>query len=59
METKEKVLKLLSDSGRPMKLGEISEISGIDKKELDKAIKDLKKEEKITSPKMCFYEAKK
>ena len=31
----------------------------IDKKEVDKAIKKLKIEEKIFSPKRCFYEVKK
>ncbi|MEI6346321.1 MAG: HTH domain-containing protein [Bacteroidota bacterium] len=59
MEAKEQVLKFLSDAGKPMKAGEIADAMGIDKKEIDKVIKDLKKDEKITSPKMCFYEAKK
>ncbi len=58
MNTKEQVLKTLSLAGKPLKSGEIAEAAGIDKKEVDKAIKELKKEEKITSPKMCFYEAK-
>ncbi|MEW8957163.1 HTH domain-containing protein [Clostridium sp.] len=56
MEIKDKVLDLLKNS-EPLKAGEISEKLGVDKKEVDKAIKDLKKEEKITSPKRCFYSA--
>lgn len=59
MSTKEQVIELLSQSGKAMKCGEIAEAIGVDKKEVDKAIKDLKKEERIISPKMCFYEAKK
>lgn len=56
MEMKDKVLDLLKNS-EPLKAGEISEKLGVDKKEIDKAIKELKKEEKITSPKRCFYSA--
>ena len=55
----EKVLQVLSNAAKPMKAGEIAEVSGIDKKEVDKAIKKLKAEEKIHSPKVCFYEVKK
>ena len=59
MEIKEKVLEILTNSEEPLKGGQIAEISGIDKKEIDKAIKDLKKEEKIISPKRCFYSVNK
>lgn len=38
-----------------MKAGEIAENLGIDKKEIDKAIKTLKSEDVITSPKRCYY----
>jgi DNA-binding MarR family transcriptional regulator len=34
-----------------MKSGEIAEAAGVDKTEVDKMIKRLKKEDKITSPK--------
>ena len=54
----EKVLAVMTASGKPLKAGEIAELSGVDKKEVDKAIKKLKAEEKITSPKVCFYEVK-
>lgn len=57
MDIKEKVLEVLKDSAEPMKAGEIAEKSGIDKKEVDKAIKALKLEEKVISPKRCFYSA--
>ncbi|GAA0673964.1 MULTISPECIES: HTH domain-containing protein [Clostridium] len=57
MDIKEKVLEVLKNSGEPMKAGEIAENAGVDKKEVDKAIKALKAEEKIASPKRCFYSA--
>jgi hypothetical protein len=34
------------------------EKSGLDKKEVEKAIKELKKEDLIMSPKRCYYSAK-
>ena len=58
METKELVLKVLTASGKPMKSAEIAVEAGIDKALVDKAITALKKEEKIVSPKVCFYTPK-
>ena len=57
MNTAEIVYNALKASGTPLKAGEIAEKSGIDKKEVDKAIKVLVKESKITSPKRCYYQA--
>lgn len=57
MELKDKVLELLKKS-EPMKAGEIAEVLGEDKKLVDKAIKELKAEENIISPKRCFYSVK-
>ena len=54
----EKVLETMRSAGKPMKAGEIAEASGLDKKEVDKAMKILKKEEKIVSPKVCYWEPK-
>jgi len=53
----EKLIQVLkeNDSLRP---GEIAEKLGIDKKDVDKLIKKLKDEDKIYSPKRCFYAAK-
>lgn len=54
----EKVLETMKAAGKPMKAGEIAEASGLDRKEVDKAMKVLKKEQKIVSPKVCFWEPK-
>jgi hypothetical protein len=59
MDAKEIVLKTLNDSKKPLKGGEVAEISGLEKKDVDKAIKQLKAEDRIQSPKNCYYEVKK
>jgi predicted transcriptional regulator len=56
MEIKEKVIQALKETGSPMKAGEIAEKAGIEKKEVEKAIKSLISEEKLFSPKRCFYD---
>ena len=59
METIEKVLKTLKASKVPMSAGQIAEASGVDRKEVDKAMNKLKAEGKIVSPKRCYWEAAK
>jgi predicted transcriptional regulator len=54
----EQIIKVLQVANIPMKSGEIAEASGLDKKEVDKLIKKLKSEEKIDSPKRCYYSIK-
>lgn len=58
MESTVKVLEVLKSAIQPMKVAEIAEKLGVEKPEIDKAIKQLKKEDKIFSPKNCFYSAK-
>ncbi len=55
MVSEEEVLKVMKDAGKPLKTQEIADMLGADKKEVDKIIKKLKKEGKITSPKRCYY----
>lgn len=58
MSAKDQVLEAMKKAGKPLKAGEIAELTNLDKKEVDKAMKDLKKEELIVSPKTCFWEPK-
>ncbi|MCB2196076.1 MAG: MarR family transcriptional regulator [Bacteroidetes bacterium] len=58
MENADKVLDVMKKAGKALKAGEIAELSGLDKKDVDKAMKELKTEEKIISPKRCFWEPK-
>ena len=59
MENKDKILKVMAEAGKPLKAGEIVSLSGIEKKEADKIMKVLKKDEAIVSPKRCYWEPKK
>ncbi len=54
---KKVVLEAMKKAAKPLKAGDIAELTGMDKKEVNAAIADLKKENKCTSPKRCFYEA--
>ena len=54
----EKVLAAMQAAGKAMSAGQIAEAAGLDKKEVDKAMKILKTEEKIVSPKRCYWEPK-
>lgn len=58
MENTQKVLDAMKKAGKALKAGEIAEITGLDKKEVDKAMNTLKKEDKIVSPKVCFWQPK-
>ena len=55
MSAEEKVLEVFKKAGKPLRPGEVAEMAGLDKKEVDKIIKKLKKEGKIISPKRCYY----
>ena len=56
METKEKVLATMKEIGEPVNAGKIAELSGLDRKEVDKAMKVLKEEGAIVSPVRCKLE---
>jgi len=51
-------LKVLHESGKALKAGEIAELSGLEKTVVDKVMKELKKDEEIISPKRCYWEPK-
>ena len=55
MDTKEKVLEVMRTEGHPLNAGKICELGGLDRKDVDKAMAQLKKEEKIVSPKRCYW----
>jgi predicted transcriptional regulator len=58
MSAKEMVLEALKSSPEPLKTQDIVQKTGLDKKEVEKVIKELKSEGLIESPKRCFYKAK-
>ncbi|MGE5621109.1 MAG: HTH domain-containing protein [archaeon] len=56
METAQQVLETMKKAQKALSAGQIAEIAGIDRKEVDKAMKKLKTEGKIVSPKNCYWE---
>lgn len=56
MSAKEKVLEAMKTAGRPVSAGEVEKLSGLDRKEVDNAFKELKKDNAIVSPVRCKWE---
>lgn len=56
MSVKDEVLEAMKKEGKPLSAGEVSKITGIDRKEVDKAFKELKSENAIVSPVRCKWE---
>jgi len=59
MESKKKILETLKKADKPLSAGQIADLSGLDRKEVDKAMKELKTDESIESPKRCYWQPKK
>jgi DNA-binding transcriptional regulator GbsR (MarR family) len=56
MAVKEQVLETMKKAGKPMSAGEVEKATGIDRKEIDGAFKELKSEGAIVSPVRCKWE---
>lgn len=56
MDIKETILNVMREAGKPISAGEVEKLSGLDRKDIDKAFKELKKEEAIVSPVRCKWE---
>ena len=56
MDIKETILNVMREAGTPVSAGEVEKLSGLDRKDIDKAFKELKKEEAIVSPVRCKWE---
>jgi len=55
MEAKEQVLKAMREAGEPLNAGKVAELTGLDRKVVDKAFAELKKEGVIVSPVRCKW----
>ncbi len=53
---KEKVLKAMREAGKPVSAGDVAKVLGADRKEVDKAFTELKKEGAIMSPVRCKWQ---
>ncbi len=59
MDNYQVILDFFENSTSPLNAGAVAEGTGVDRKEVDKVMAKLKKEEKIVSPKRCYWEIKK
>ena len=55
MEITDQVLNVMRTAGEPLNAGKVAELGGLDRKEVDKAMEQLKKAGRIVSPKRCFW----
>ncbi len=55
MEAKDQVLQAMREIGAPVNAGKIAEVTGLDRKVVDKAFDALKKEGAIVSPVRCKW----
>ena len=56
MDVKEQVLVTMREAGKPVSAGEVEKLSGLERKAVDKAFKELKAEGAIVSPVRCKWE---
>lgn len=56
MDAKQQVLDAMASAGKPVSGGELATITGLDRKVVDKAMADLKKDGAIVSPVRCKWQ---
>ena len=58
MTNEDKVYEFMKKVGEPLKQADVVEETGLSKCAVTKAVKNLKEEGKVISPKRCFIQAK-
>ncbi len=56
MDEKEIILDAMRKAGEPLNAGRIAELTGLDRKAVDKAMTAMKKDGSIVSPVRCKWE---
>ena len=56
MNTQELVIKTMNEAKKPLSAGEVASLAQLDRKEVDKAFAELKKQGAISSPVRCKWE---
>ena len=56
MNEKELILEAMKKAGTPLNAGKVAELTGLDRKVVDKAFAELKKDGAIVSPVRCKWE---
>lgn len=58
MSDLEKVIQAFKDAGEAISAGKVAEMTGLDRKIVDKIMAQLKADGTIVSPKRCFWTLK-
>ena len=56
MAEKDQILEAMKKAGEPLNAGKIAELTGLDRKVVDKAMTAMKKDGSIVSPVRCKWE---
>ncbi|MBO6055718.1 MAG: transcriptional regulator [Alphaproteobacteria bacterium] len=56
MEEKKVILEAMRKEGVPLSAGKVAELTGLDRKIVDKAFSEMKKDGTIVSPVRCKWE---
>ena len=56
MEDKDVILEAMRKAGKPLNAGKVAELTGLDRKAVDKAFAAMKKTGEIVSPVRCQWE---
>ena len=56
MNEKDIILDAMRKAGEPVNAGKVAELTGLDRKVVDKAFSEMKKEGSIISPVRCKWE---
>ena len=56
MDEKQQILEAMKKAGEPLNAGKIAELTGLDRKVVDKTMTAMKKEGSIVSPVRCKWE---
>ena len=56
MDVKEKILETMKQAGTPLNAGKIAELTGLDRKAVDKAMAEMKKTGESVSPVRCKWQ---
>ena len=56
MSEKKQILDAMRKAGEPLNAGKVAELTGLDRKVVDKAFDEMKKDGTIVSPVRCKWE---
>ena len=56
MDEKQQILEAMKKAGEPLNAGKIAELTGLDRKAVDKTMTAMKKDGSIISPVRCKWE---